>query len=468
MMFSDFWSDGGFRGRTGHIHWGIVAAIVHVWTWCVPMQLAGAPIHHVHIDGTFEDWLTVPSYADPADDQHDTDHDGQSETPGHVDHPDVDILEYKFTHDDQNLYAYFRATGDIGATQAASSGNGRAGRYYVIVTIDVDNEDSTGYWLHEGGYYPTSQGYDMNMEIEYYDGAFNTGHYINHGALSEEDIPTLEDDQKQGIVDVLPGTYDYYTQWVMFEDSVTGDHDLGDGTSITFVSDKGPVYLGNITAALSPDGRQLEMVAPFIGFMSYPGENPGERGDPIMQLGRTLDISFSLEASGELQTPPGDDGQWASDTAEPIVGYYLDSVVLGDMDTDGDIDFDDIDDFVLGLNDAATYTAMYGAPPATYGDADSDGDLDFDDIAGFVTLLNVPLAAAPQQIPEPSTIALAFIALPAIPFRRVRSFLIKSCRRIKLRVFENRPLQTVLRVLQEERCLIATLRRITAGRFISC
>ena len=40
----------------------------------------------------------------------------------------------------------------------------------------------TGYWLHEGGYYPTSRGYDVNAEIEFYDDAFNTACYLNHGA----------------------------------------------------------------------------------------------------------------------------------------------------------------------------------------------------------------------------------------------------------------------------------------------
>lgn len=281
------------------------------------------PIHNITIDGVFHDWAAVPVHMDPEDDQHDTDHDQQFDTPAHIDHPDVDVLEYKLTHDEGNLYAYFRARGRIGATQALADGNGRAGRYYVIVTMDVDNDETTGYWLHEGGYYPTSRAYDMNMEIEFYDGAFNTGHYINHGALSEADIPTLEAQQEQGIVDVRPGTYEHYTQWVMFEDGVSGDHDLGDGTSITFVSDRGPVYQGNIKGALSADGHELEMVAPFNGFMSYPGELPGERGDPIMRLGRTMNVSFSLEASGELTTPPGDNGEWASDTAAPIVGYFL-------------------------------------------------------------------------------------------------------------------------------------------------
>jgi hypothetical protein len=45
-----------------------------------------------------------------------------------------------------------------------------------------------------------------------------------------------------------------------------------------------------------------------------------------MQLGRTIDISFSLEASGELTDSPGD-GEWGSDTAAPIVGYYLGAAV---------------------------------------------------------------------------------------------------------------------------------------------
>jgi hypothetical protein len=220
----------------------------------------------------------------------------------------------------------------IGNTQREADGNGRAGRYYVILTIDVDSNNATGYELSEGGYYPSSNGYDMNMEIEFFDGAFNTGHYLNHWATEadavgpDEALPVQEAEQKQGIVKVRPGSYDYYTQWVMFDNPTEGDHDLGDGTSITFVSDKGPVYQGLIEMRRSPDGHELEMVAPFVGFMSYPGAVAGQRGDPIIQLGRTIDISFSLEGSGELTTPPGHpdpDGEWGSDTAAPIISYYL-------------------------------------------------------------------------------------------------------------------------------------------------
>jgi hypothetical protein len=75
---------------------------------------------------------------------------------------------------------------------------------------------------------------------------------------------------------------------------------------------------------------------------------------------------------------------------------------MGDSDCDGDVDFDDIDDFVLGLNNAAAYEDLYGVPPSLKGDTDGDSDLDFDDIAGFVTVLSGSSAPNIQPIPEPS------------------------------------------------------------------
>jgi len=115
---------------------------------------------------------------------------------------------------------------------------------------------------------------------------------------------------------VLPGTYDYYSEWVWFDSPATGTYRLpppDNFASITFVVDKGPTYQGIIRIALSPDGHQAEMVAPFRGFMR------DTSGNLIVGLRKTLNISISLEASGELA--PG--GQWASDTGDPIAGYYL-------------------------------------------------------------------------------------------------------------------------------------------------
>ncbi len=301
--------------------WTTAFAMV-IWSG-LAVTVLSAPLHQINIDGDFSDWATVPSYFDPVSgpgvlhhgipDTHDTDHKLPGDIPGYINHPDVDLVEYKFTHDSSNLYAYFRATGIIGNTISNAT---QHGRYYVIVTLDVDNDPVTGYPLHEGGYYPTSTGYDMNMEVEYYDGTFNTGHYLNHGATNQAQLNAAIQDQTNGIVRVLPGTYRYYSQWVWFDDPISGTHRLpppDDDASITFVADRGPVYQGNIRIARSPDGHEAEMVAPFRGFMRDP------EGQPIMALGKTINVSFSLEASRELSP----DNAWASDTGDPIIGYYL-------------------------------------------------------------------------------------------------------------------------------------------------
>lgn len=306
-------------------------------TACLSVTAQAEPMHRIKIDGNFNDWKRVRTYTDPdgapgvlhdgIPDVHDTDHNQVGDVPSYVDHPDVDILEYKFTHDKNNLYAYFKADGIIGNTQTADLG--RAGRYYVIVTIDVDNDDSTGYPLHEGGYFPTSSvdRYDMNMEAEYYDGQLNTAHYLSHDALGPEngaeiredfanltlegyvptdvgnvDVPGPAGPYTPGFAQPAPGNYDNYTQWVYHEDG-----------TLTHVQDKGPVVPGIMTVALSPDGHEIEIAAPFEGFLT------DSFGNPNMALGKKIDISFSLEASGELAP----DGEWASDTADPIVGYVL-------------------------------------------------------------------------------------------------------------------------------------------------
>jgi len=300
---------------------------------CLALSLTARaePVHTIAIDGNFSDWASVPSHSDPVGgpgvlhngipDTHDTDHSLPGDVPVYVNHPDIDLVEYKFTHDSSNLYAYFRATGSIGNTSSNASQSSLQGRYYVIVTIDVDNSTNTGYGLHEGGYFPTSYGYDMNMEVEYFNGTFNTGHYLNHGATNQAQLNAAIQDQTNGIVRVLPGTYDYYSQWVWFDNPTEGTNRLpapDNNASITFVADKGPVYQGIIRIALSPDRHQAEMVAPFRGFMRD-ATQPHTSAKPIISLGKTLNISISLEASGQLA--PG--GTWASDTGDPITGYYL-------------------------------------------------------------------------------------------------------------------------------------------------
>ena len=60
----------------------------------------------------------------------------------------------------------------------------------------------------------------------------------------------------------------------------------------------------------------------------------------------------------------------------------------GDLDCDGDVDFDDINPFVLALSDPVAYQAAYPNCNILNGDCDGDGDVDFDDINAFVALLS--------------------------------------------------------------------------------
>ncbi len=96
------------------------------------------------------------------------------------------------------------------------------------------------------------------------------------------------------------------------------------------------------------------------------------------------------------------------------------AALLGDMDCDGDVDFDDIDDFIWGLNDPQAYEDMYGIPPSAKGDADGDGDQDFDDIAEFIDILNNGIVAGPHVVPEPPALPMALIAMAGLVFLEKR------------------------------------------------
>lgn len=337
---------------------------------CFSLPLSAAPIHQITIDGNFGDWASIPVYTDPTDDQHDTDHNQADDVPAYVDHPDTDLLEFKFSHDGENFYAYFRSRGEIGRT-ASQAEHGDSGRYYVIVTIDMDNDDETGYPLHEGGYYPTTTGYDMNMEVEFYDGTFNTGHYLLHGCLEPEssgpEFEASQMEQAMGLVSLVPGNYDCYTQWVWYDTPPGFENEiiLPTGDAIYWVVDRGPVYPDSIVRiARSADGHQAEMKAPFRGFMK-----DSTTMEPIAALGRTIDISFSLEASDELA--PG--GQWASDTADPIEDYVVGSELAGSNGDRaghaGDID----DNFQLDSSELLRMIQLYNMGEFSCDPAGEDG-----------------------------------------------------------------------------------------------
>ena len=75
---------------------------------------------------------------------------------------------------------------------------------------------------------------------------------------------------------------------------------------------------------------------------------------------------------------------WRAQSPTPGLTTF---VQLGDLDWDGAVDADDVDDFVLGLSNPAAYERRHTVAATVAGDIDLDGDLDLDDIDDFVALL---------------------------------------------------------------------------------
>jgi pyrrolidone-carboxylate peptidase len=80
----------------------------------------------------------------------------------------------------------------------------------------------------------------------------------------------------------------------------------------------------------------------------------------------------------------------ATEITVRVLTTYLDlqRKVAGDLDCDGDVDFDDINPFVLALSDPITYQQVYPGCPLVNADVDGNGVVDFDDVNPFVVLLS--------------------------------------------------------------------------------
>ncbi len=109
---------------------------------------------------------------------------------------------------------------------------------------------------------------------------------------------------------------------------------------------------------------------------------------------------MNVHGAGAQRSDPksGDPDEWAYghgpqgdevriyNYVRPVRGPVM---VLGDMDCDFEVDFDDIDPFVLALNGEAEYEAAYPDCDWRQADANQDGAVDFDDVAAFVGLLGM-------------------------------------------------------------------------------
>ncbi len=122
--------------------------------------------------------------------------------------------------------------------------------------------------------------------------------------------------------------------------------------------------------------------------------------DPAADNGYIEQIHFDFRDAGQMT------GSMLLDI-NPNLDVVVRELAPGDMDGDGDVDFDDVPALVMALSDAALYAQTYGVSPAVRGDLEGDGDFDFDDVPFFVMLLRGPSTAG---VPEPGSLAIMFAA----------------------------------------------------------
>ena len=83
----------------------------------------------------------------------------------------------------------------------------------------------------------------------------------------------------------------------------------------------------------------------------------------------------------------GEAGTGDEASSSEIIAVSLNPSSPGDLDCDGDVDFDDINPFVLALGGEAGYLAEYPDCNWLNADCNDDGNVDFDDINPFVALI---------------------------------------------------------------------------------
>jgi hypothetical protein len=135
----------------------------------------------------------------------------------------------------------------------------------------------------------------------------------------------------------------------------------------SFASDRGGVRLLRPVEGEAPSA---ELVV--VDELHY-GTGP-DRLRPVVDKGLSLN-RVSEAAFADFGT------SWRASEPTPGTASFSQP---GDMDGNGLVDEADVGALVLALRDPLSYEATYGLTPVAAGDIDRDGDVDYDDIAGLV------------------------------------------------------------------------------------
>lgn len=174
---------------------------------------------------------------------------------------------------------------------------------------------------------------------------------------------------------------------------------------MTIAADADYFYFGNNSSGPAlrvVDAHTLNVVKTFSYAEGYPRDTYLDDANNLLYVAgtnsellviQTDGANSSIVASHPLTAPPCDLAvsplRGLAAIAEPVpdgVDIYS-PLTPGDLDCDGDVDFDDISAFILALNGQAGYEAAYPDCEWLNADTDFDGDVDFDDIVPFVNLI---------------------------------------------------------------------------------
>ncbi len=144
---------------------------------------------------------------------------------------------------------------------------------------------------------------------------------------------------------------------------------------------------------LQAEGGHVDFAA---GINVMFGQPPTQADAPLAYL--TFVALETTSATSVRFRPHAPPSQLSTADGQPLLPALVDTpelwvspgcaLHLGDLDCDGDVDFADINPFVLALSDPVGYEALYPFCQVLNGDCNQDGQVDFGDINAFVALLS--------------------------------------------------------------------------------
>jgi hypothetical protein len=251
---------------------------------------------NITIDGNFDDWRNVAGVDD-----------GRGDLVPYLDYvPDVDLLEFKVANDDRHIYFYARVAGQVGRSHPDG------GRSYFYAYMDVDQNPGTGFLPSRDDecYYGVDIGDDCEVQFEFVNNTFRKTFYGFCGLGGDEHVLKQQvtiGKSQYGRLDANGVERQHYKSEYTYRDGDTQiTEDLKLGTS------------DSIQLAISPDGREVEIVSTFAGFLK------NTNGQPTVAPGQTIDVAAGMECDSKAYLGKS---KWAADSTSAIRGYQLGSPV---------------------------------------------------------------------------------------------------------------------------------------------